>query len=76
MAEQNPIFWTCPACVHVRDLNVERMTNHCRLIDQGESPVDGAAWEGRDHDLCPAFEPKEGRQAPALVGEIHSTRSI
>jgi hypothetical protein len=76
MAQQYPIFWTCPDCVHARELNLEQMTNHCQLIDQGESPVDGKAWECHDHDLCPAFKPKAGQQALALIAEEHSTHSL
>ena len=50
-------FWTCPECIYVRDLNLEEMTNRCRRIDEGESPVDGTAWEYKDRDVCPGFEP-------------------
>lgn len=49
-------YWSCPACVHAQSLNAERMTNRCRRIDEGESPVDGRAWEYRDKDVCPGFE--------------------
>ncbi len=49
-------YWSCPACVHAKSVNVEQMTNHCRRIDEGESPVDGTAWEYSDKDICPGFE--------------------
>jgi hypothetical protein len=56
MDQQHFRFWTCPHCIHVQGLNLEQMTNYCRLIDEGRSPVDGDAWEYHDHDICPAFE--------------------
>lgn len=58
-------FWACPECVHVRALNLGRMVNGCLLIDEGESPVDGAAWEYQDHDICPAFEPRRAKEERA-----------
>jgi len=73
MERQNYFFWSCPDCVHVRELDLERSTNRCRLIDQGESPVDGRAWEDQDHDLCPAFKVKADREAPVLITGLHSS---
>jgi hypothetical protein len=66
MSQQNFSFWTCPECIHVQALDMDRMSNRCRLIDQGESPVDGAAWEYQDCDLCPAFEQHESHQTAIL----------
>jgi hypothetical protein len=76
MAEQNYFFWRCPDCVHVRDLDLEKMTNRCRLIDQGESPVDGTLWENQDHDLCPVFEPKADQHAAVLMAQGRTTQSL
>jgi len=76
MAEQNYYFWRCPDCIHVRGLDMEKMTNYCRLIDQGESPVDGTLWENQDHDLCPVFEPKPDRHAFVLITEGRATQSL
>ena len=76
MAEQNYYFWRCPDCIHVRDLNREKMTNRCRLIDQGESPVDGTLWENQDRDLCPAFEAKADLHATVLIAEGQSTQRL
>lgn len=61
MDQQSYHFWTCPGCRHARALNRDQMTNRCLRIDQGESLVDGAAWEFQDHDVCPAFEPRADR---------------
>lgn len=58
-------YWTCPECAHARALDLEHMTNRCRRIDQGASPIDGAAWEHRDRDICPAFEPVASAAARA-----------
>jgi hypothetical protein len=66
-------FWTCPECIHVQALDINRMANRCRLIDQGESPVDGTAWEYHDRDLCPAFEPRENQQAGIPLVHSRST---
>ena len=68
MEQQHFRFWTCPHCIQVQELNLEQMTNYCRLIDQGRSPVDGAVWEHHDHDICPAFE--QNNQPVALVTEV------
>jgi hypothetical protein len=76
MAEQNFYFWRCPDCIHVRDLDMEKMTNRCRLIDQGASPVDGTLWENQDHDLCPVFEPKANQRVPILIAEGRTTQSL
>jgi hypothetical protein len=76
MAEQNFYFWRCPDCIHVRDLDMEKMTNRCRLIDQGESPVDGTLWENQDHDLCPVFEPKAGQHAAVLMAQGRTTQGL
>ena len=54
-------FWGCPECRHAENLNLDRMTNTCRRIDQGESPVDGAVWEFQDHDICPVFQTRAGQ---------------
>ena len=59
-------FWTCPGCIHATALSLEHMTNGCRLIDQGESPVDGAAWEYFDRDVCPEYEPRKKQQTVSL----------
>lgn len=76
MAEQNYFFWRCPDCIHARELDLETMTNHCRLIDRGESPVDGAVWENQDHDLCPAFEPKADAPVTVLAAEGRATQRL
>ncbi|HEY4485279.1 MAG TPA: hypothetical protein VI702_02995 [Nitrospiria bacterium] len=76
MTRQNFRFWSCPDCLHARALNLERMTNRCRLIDQGESPVDGRLWEHEDHDRCPAFEANGIRQAPAFAAPAQSTPGL
>jgi hypothetical protein len=55
---------------------MEKMTNYCRLIDQGESPVDGRLWENQDHDLCPVFEPKANQRVPILIAEGRTTQSL
>jgi hypothetical protein len=75
MTPSNYVFWTCPNCRHVRELDMDRMTNRCERIDQGESPVAGAAWEYQDHDRCPAFEPEADPSAPALISERQSIRN-
>ena len=67
MIQQNYRFWTCPACVHVRELNREKMSNRCQLIDQGGAPIDGKRWEYEDGDLCPAFESNTKHQAIVAV---------
>jgi hypothetical protein len=69
MTQQHFRFWTCPDCIHVRALNMEQMTNKCHLIDQGESPVDGTAWEYQDHDICPAFESRESQETIILAAD-------
>ena len=51
-------FWTCPRCVHARGVDLFKMRNTCRLIDEDASSIDGKAWEYTDHDRCPAFQPK------------------
>ncbi len=68
-------FWPCPECVHARDLDPEEMTNRCRFIDQGEALVDGAAWEYRDHDVCPAFQAKDSVGA-MLPGRFAAARTF
>jgi len=67
MSQQSYCFWTCPACVHVRGLNLEEMSNRCRFIDQGASPIDGKAWEYEDYDLCPVFELKRDHQSMLVI---------
>jgi hypothetical protein len=76
MAHLNFRFWTCPKCIHVQSLNLEQMTNRCHLIDDGESPVDGNAWEHQDHDICPVFESRENQQVTILAADSPSVPNI
>jgi len=55
---------------------MDRMTNRCARIDQGESPVAGAVWEYQDHDRCPAFEPGSDHPAPVLLVKGPSTNRL
>jgi len=76
MTPSNYLFWTCPNCRHVRELDMDRMTNRCQRIDQGKSPVSGAVWEYQDHDRCLAFEPGADHPAPVLVVKEQPTGRI
>ena len=69
MIQQNYHFWTCPVCIHVRELDLKKMANRCQVIDQGNAPIDGERWEYEDCDFCPAFELKTEREAMIAVAK-------
>ncbi len=70
------LFWSCPGCIHARDVDLIRMKNTCRLIDVGTSPIDGRVWEYADHDRCPAFQPKGNSNQVAHGRDYNPTLSV